>query len=50
MDEFIKDIVAHYDDWTRGDLQAYIEAQYPLDSDIILAEIDRQLAQQGVGI
>lgn len=51
--DFIQDIVNNYNDWTRSDLQAYIEARCEItgeNADEILQEIDKQLALIGAGI
>lgn len=53
IEEFIQDIVDNYNAWTRSDLQGYVIARCDTtgeDEFDILAEIDRRLAEQGVGI
>lgn len=50
--QLIQEIVNNYNDWTRSDLQGYIEAQTPdfAEADKVLQEIDNRLAKIGVGI
>lgn len=51
-EKLIKEVVDSYNDWTRSDLQGYIEAQIPdfIEADKVLQEIDTRLAKLGVGI
>ncbi len=50
--QLVQEIVDTYNDWTRSDLQGYIEAQIPnfTEADKVLQEIDTRLAKLGVGI
>lgn len=53
IEDFIQDIVDNYNNFTRGDLQGYVEARCITtgeNSDEVLGEIDSILAEKGVGI